>query len=106
MERYLIFVTCKGHTGGNLEQYIQVVSSVHMCVMLPPSFRSFCLFEALRPGQHFLVILGRLPGFNQYKAVGMKCLAQGNDIAPRVRIEPAIKSPTLSQQSYRCSPFS
>ena len=36
------------------------------------------LFEALRPGQQFSVILGRLPGFNQYLAIGMKCLVQGH----------------------------
>ena len=42
-------------------------------------------------------------GFNQYKAMGMKCLAQRHNTAPLGRIELAIKSLTLSQPSYRCS---
>ena len=37
---------------------------------------------------NFSVILGQLPGFNQYLAMGMKCLAQGHNTALRVRIEP------------------
>ena len=37
----------------------------------------FVLFEALRPGpQFFSVILGRLAVFNQYEAMGLKCLAR------------------------------
>ena len=37
---------------------------------------------------NFSVIFGRLPGFNQYSAMGMKCLAQGHNTAPRVRMNP------------------
>ena len=49
---------------------------------------------------NFSVILGGLPGFNQYKAMGKKCLTQGRYIETR---NLAIKSLTLSQLSYRCS---
>ena len=35
---------------------------------------------------NFSVILGQLPGFNQHLAIGMKCLAQGHNTAPQVRI--------------------
>ena len=44
------------------------------------------LFVCLRlyvPVNIFSVILGRLHGFNQYLAMGMKCLVQGHNTAPR-----------------------
>ena len=37
---------------------------------------------------NFSVILGRLPGFNQYLAMGMKCLDQRHNTAPQQRSEP------------------
>ena len=40
------------------------------------------------PVNNFSVILGRLPGFNQYNAMGMKCLAQGHNTVPQARIKP------------------
>ena len=39
------------------------------------------------PVNNFSVILGRLPGFYQYLAMGMKCLGQGHNNAPQVRID-------------------
>ena len=51
----------------------------------------FSLFVCLRLNvlvNNCSVILGRFPGFNQYEAIGMKCLAHGHNIAPEVRIEP------------------
>ena len=53
---------------------------------------SFCLF-GLRlnvPVNNFSVMLGWFPGFwfNQYKAMGIKCLAQGHNTPQRLRFEP------------------
>ena len=58
-----------------------------------------CFCKALHPGQQFSVILVWLLLFSKYQAMGMKCLAQGHNIGPRVRIEP----PTL-HSSVRGSP--
>ena len=55
------------------------------------SYNVICLFEALRPGQQFFSHFW--DGF--LGLTGMKCLAQGHNTAPQVRI--AIKSPTLYQ---------
>ena len=49
-----------------------------------------CLFR-LRlsiPINSFTVILGWLPGFNQYYAMGMKCVAHGHNTVSWMRIEP------------------
>ena len=42
----------------------------------------FVLFEPLHAVNNFSVILGPLPGFNQYKATGMKCHAQEHNTVP------------------------
>ena len=47
---------------------------------------------------NFSVIFGQLPGFTQHQAMEMKCLAQGHNTAPRVRIaQSQIRTPILSR---------
>ena len=54
-----------------------------------------CLFDALRPRQHFFSHVEMASGLNQYKAMGIKRLAQGyNTMRAQARFEPATLSDT------------
>ena len=46
------------------------------------------------------VISGRFPGLNQYYAMKMKCLAQGQNTAPMVIFEPAILRSRVRHCTY------
>ena len=53
----------------------------------------------------FSFVLTGLPGLNQFDAEDKKCLAQGHDAVPTVKIEPTttqfrVKHSTLSMNTY------
>ena len=57
---------CEGHLETKVHKTRFLVVQCFVCLRL------------YAPVNNFSVILGRLPGFNQYAAMGMKCLAQGH----------------------------